>query len=433
MTLQGSLSQDGEREERRGRRGGLGVWYQTKDSDIEGGMGVKREETDFLVTTGLPSSIVPPAPGSLEPMIEKAVITLPSSVLKDKLDEDKVFRLRRAALQEYGKLKMKLTLRDAHIYIFPYWIKDYAWRNDSFESIGEDLVGWWAKAGWQAGLPAKLGIDRSLGRSKRRPSRPDEIEPSVDLARLSSTSHEPAPPSSPPPGGRRQAQFASRVADAPTHVDETELRIPPLLAYSHPAQPAASLLRRVDTVPLLLSASLYIARLPSLTDAASTALPFAYEQKVHLSSSPSPELRLTLDRATVLVDANVTLTSKSTIRESVIGAGCVLGSPLSAVASDKGNVAEDAIRNAPPGVRLQKCLLMENVVVESGCVLSGCVLGRRCKIGKGSDLKDCFVQEGYTVPAGTVAKGEVLAGFDEGLGMEDGSDGFDENDVEGSA
>ena len=52
--------------------------------------------------------------------------------------------------------------------------------------------------------------------------------------------------------------------------------------------------------------------------------------------------------------------------------------------------------------------------------LTGCVLGRRCVVGGAVDLRECEVQPGYVVEAGTEAKGEKFMVF-EGL-EDDGSD-----------
>ena len=70
---------------------------------------------------------------------------------------------------------------------------------------------------------------------------------------------------------------------------------------------------------------------------------------------------------------------------------------------------------------------MDGVTVGEKVVLQGCILGRRCVVGKGSDLKECEVQEGYQVKEETEAKGEkmmVFEGLEEGLGdEEDEADG----------
>lgn len=425
MILQGGLSQNLEEEERMGRRGGLGVWYHTKDSVPEGGVGVKKEETDFLATVELPKTIVPPVAGSLLPKVEEVVLTMPTAVLKDKLEEEKGLKLRHAAIRKHGKLKMRLTSRDAHIYMFPHWVKDFMRQNEAFDSVGEDVLGWWAKAGWQDGLAAKLGMDQAIGLRRRRStsrrmsktSRSDDVDGFIDVAALSSTSR-----------SSKRAQtsqaidgstsFASRVPGETIDPTPRVAKPPPLLAYTHPPQPTASLLRRVDTVQLLLSASIFLAKLPPATESPS---PFSHDYKVHPSSQPPAGLALTLDEATSLIDANVTLTSKSSIKESVVGMGCVLGTPTTLA---EGVDRKEAMKRVPKGVTLQRCLLMEGVTVGADTTLKGCVLGRRCKVGKGCQLTDCYVQEGYVVPDGTVSKGEVLAGFDEGADLDDEHEGM---------
>lgn len=72
---------------------------------------------------------------------------------------------------------------------------------------------------------------------------------------------------------------------------------------------------------------------------------------------------------------------------------------------------------------------MDNVVIEERVTLTGCVLGRRCKIGRGAELRDCQVQDGYAIGEATTSKGEVFAGFDEG--DVDEMDALDEEDGEG--
>lgn len=52
--------------ERGGRRGGLGVWYQAKTN-----VGAKGAETDFIMTTALPSPTIPPPSTSIRPHLSR--------------------------------------------------------------------------------------------------------------------------------------------------------------------------------------------------------------------------------------------------------------------------------------------------------------------------------------------------------------------------
>jgi len=72
---------------------------------------------------------------------------------------------------------------------------------------------------------------------------------------------------------------------------------------------------------------------------------------------------------------------------------------------------------------------MEGAVVEEKAVLTGCVIGRRARIGREAELRDCSVQEGFVVPAKTASKGEIFAGFDEGAAMDDEGDDDDEEEA----
>ena len=438
MTLQaglgGARSIDGVLSaEQSGRRGGLGVWYQTK-ATAEGGVGVKKEETDFIITTEIPPPAVPSPSGSLRPMVRDLKMSMPTAVLKDKMEEEKSLRIRHALLQKHGRVKMMTTYRDAHIYFFPHWVKDMMAENVIFDNLSEDVVGWWAKSTWQTGLPEKLQMGEALASKKKKINTQlnghlDDQDDEIDLAGLSSTgilrpvqqqqnqnTNTTSSRNSPSP-------YASRVrilsptssSPSPNPAPPQLTTIPSMLSYLHPSHPPSPLIRRVDTVPLLLNVSLALAKLPSVADPASSGATsatapltsFSHKDKIHPTSTIPPQM--TLPQTTNLVDANVTLFSKSTIKECVIGASCVLGGEKS-------------------GVRLNRCVLMDGAVVEAGGKLDGCVLGRRCKIGADCELRDCYVQEGFVVPPGTVAKGEVLQAGVEGTDLSGDED--DEEDIE---
>lgn len=411
-----------------GRRGGLGVWYQTKDT-AEGGVGVKKEETDFVASTEISPPIVPSPSGSLRPQVRDIKMAMPTAVLKDKMEEEKSLKIRHALLRKHGKVKMVTTHRDAHVYFFPYWVKELMRRNETFENLSEDVISWWAKATWQDGLANKLQLGDVLNRKKKKvDSELDQREAlnEIDLASLSSTGVGRTRPKIDSSTSTTEGtpQFASRVkmpmspnseeSSQPQPLDLST--IPPILGYFHQAHPPAQLIRRVDTVPLLLSVSLALAKLPSTTDPSSTSgttssavSPFSHRDKIHPTTTLPPQL--TLPQTTSLVDSNVTLFSKSTIKDCVIGSNCSLG-------------GEKA------GVRLNRCLLMDGVVVEAGTKMDGCVLGRRCKVGANCELRDCYVQEGFVVADGTKAKGETLAAGVDESGFGDDDDMYDDEEEE---
>ncbi|KAK1778496.1 hypothetical protein QBC45DRAFT_414142 [Copromyces sp. CBS 386.78] len=384
------------------RSGGLGVWYQTKTATP-----IKGEETDFLATVPLPSSSVSPPKGSLFPHISKVVYSTPTDSLKDLLDEQKGFPTRHALLKKHPRVRMLTTHRDAHIYIFPHWIMDFVKENDRLETIGEDVLGWWAKAGWQKGLSTKLGLDTILGQTST-------TAPNTDGKTSPVGSHTPKDSSStvhPPTGSQiHDAVSASgttklegpvrpviRAGDKPgpeeTPLHEAEANestaIPPMLAYIHPSSSSATessspLIRRVDTAQLLLQISLQLAKLPSIEEvgSAEAASPFAHMRKVAYPEGVKP--RTTITKADSLVADNVTVQEKTSIKECVIGANCQIGE----------------------GARLSQCLLMNGVVVGKNCKLTKCILGKRSEVGEGCTLTECEVQENLLVEARTETKNE---------------------------
>lgn len=374
----------GVRTERGRRRGGLSVWYATA-----GQGSIKGEETDFLVTTPLPAPLVQPPIDSLRPRISQLVYCAPSDTLDDQIEADKSLLIRHSLIRKYGRVRLISQKRDAHIYFFPYWVMEMIKRNKKFDSISEDVLGWWAKAGWQHGLADKLGLKDVLSSSSASSlingglKASESVQDDIDLASMSTTwtSRAPSNTAYALPKGKNSSHFASRVGDtaALESSDRPGLsgtEVPSILAYIHTSLSTSPLIRRVDTIDLLLAVSLRLARLPSLEEAKgdTTPSPFAHAAKVAYTGGVAQ--KSTITKGDCLLAENVTVREKAVIKESVIGANCEIGS----------------------GARLTKCLLMDGVVVEESCVLSGCVLGRRSKVGKKSELKDCRVQEGFAVP-----------------------------------
>ncbi|KAF2874063.1 eukaryotic translation initiation factor-like protein subunit eIF2B-gamma [Massariosphaeria phaeospora] len=387
--------------EKLGRRGGLGVWYQTK-----GEGSTKGEETDFIATTPLPTPIVPPPVDSLRREISNLVYTVPTDTMKDITEENKHFPIRHSLIRKHGRIKMLTTHRDAHIYFFPFWVLEMIKRNEKFESISEEVLGWWAKTGWQDGLGEKLGLREVLHGEEGSGSESGSqvVEEEIDVSKFSSTYY-----SSNKVNGSGQATLASRVrgsglAELNRSIVKPDLIIPPILAYVHPSGPSEPLIRRVDTAHLLLTVSLRLAKLASIEEVGkNTASPFAHQAKIaHKDLVPQ---RCRVEAENSLLAENVLVEEKCNIKESVIGTGCKIGE----------------------GARLLRCLLMDGVEVGANVQLTDCILGRRCKIEGGAtksddktSLRDCEVQDGQVIEWGTEAKNEKFMRFE--LPSDDGED-----------
>lgn len=89
--------------------------------------------------------------------------------------------------------------------------------------------------------------------------------------------------------------------------------------------------------------------------------------------------RTTISKTDSLLAEYVTVEEKSSVKECVIGANCVIKT----------------------GAKLLRCVLMDGVVVGKGCRLTGCILGKRSEIGEESTLTDCEVQENLLVEPGS--------------------------------
>ncbi|KAF1986798.1 eukaryotic translation initiation factor-like protein subunit eIF2B-gamma [Aulographum hederae CBS 113979] len=408
-----------------GRRGGLGVWYPTK-----GPNSVKKEETDFIITIPLSNPVVPPPETSLRNRVSKLVSSMTADTMKDVMEEKRGLPLRHSLLQKHGQIKMQSSHRPAHVYFFPYWVLAFINANPKLESLGEDVLGWWAKSSWQNGLGEKLGLREILqlpsdDASEDLNEAEQALDQEVDIPALSSTRT--APSTNP-----KSLQLASRVKD-PSSGDpailaspsKKPLIVPPILAYIQPTSPdplpekatPPPLIHRVDTAPLLLNISLRLAKLPSLSSLPKSSVPNPYSHTLKVAdNSPIPS-RCRVEADDSLLAENVTVEETCAIKESVVGPNCHIGT----------------------GAKLNKCLLMDGATVGEYVQLTGCILGRRCKIEGGPKtdqgktvLQDCEVQEGYVVPWGTTAKNEkymVFEGYsDEGSFEED--DDIDEADAD---
>jgi len=355
----------------RQRSGGLGVWYQTKtDTPVKG------EETDFTATIPLPPSTVLPPRGSLFPHISKLVYSMPTDALKDLLEENSDFSVRHGLLHHHPNTRMLTTHRDAHLYIFPRWIMDFIRENENLETIGEDVVGWWAKAGWEKGLSTNLGLDGIFGL--------DRVDEENEDRQGGGSPGKPAT-SSPSKGSQARTVTLRDKSDQIRQSESTlsgsinEPLIPPMLAYVHPSQKTSStapgpIIRRVDTSQLLLQVSLQLAKLPSVEETGpDAASPFAHARKVAYPEGVKP--RTTITKQDSLVADNVTVQEKTSIKECVIGANCQINE----------------------GAKLMQCLLMDGVVVGKNCKLTKCILGKRSEIGESCVLNDCEVQENMLV------------------------------------
>ncbi|KAH8731671.1 eukaryotic translation initiation factor-like protein subunit eIF2B-gamma [Phaeosphaeriaceae sp. PMI808] len=395
--------------EKLGRRGGLGVWYQTK-----GEGSIKGEETDFIATVPLHTPIVSPPVDSARRHMSNLVYSVPTDTLNDITDENKVLPIRHSLIRKHARIRMLTTYRDAHIYFFPYWAAEMMAKNETFESVSEDVLGWWAKAGWQDGLGDKLGLRQILqGEDEESENGSQVLDEEIDVSKFSTTY---AGVTSGSDTQTTPTTLASRVLEssnipeaAKSLTQKPRLIIPPLLAYVQPSTPTAPLIRRVDTAHLLLTISLRLAKLPALDEAdKDSASPFAHASKIAHKDSIPRKCRVEAENS--LLASNVIVEEKTNIKECVIGYNC--------------KIAE--------GARLLRCLLMDNVDVGPNVQLTDCILGRRCKIeggaakdGDRTSLKNCEVQDGQVVEWGTDAKGEKFMRFsmgDDGLGGDEGDE-----------
>ncbi|KAK0386377.1 hypothetical protein NLU13_6214 [Sarocladium strictum] len=356
--------------------GGLGVWYDTKSS-----VPLKGEETDFVATAPLQQSPGLEPRDSLLPNLSKLVLSMPTDSLNDTMEDKGSMSIRHGLIRAHPRVRMRTQHRDAHIYIFPRWILDFIRNNDRLETLGEDVIGWWAKAGWQKGLVEKMGVEAAC--AQKHESEEAGLSPTEYLSPRES-SPESRPDSKSSSGSDKEVTMGKLVADM-KHDESKTFEVPPIIAYTHASTGPGSLIRRADTAPLLLTLSLQLAKLPSLEEVVpEEASPFAHPRKI--AYPEGVKSRTTITKADCLIAENVTVEEKTSIKECVIGANSQIGE----------------------GAKLAQCLLMDGVVVGKGCKLTRCILGKRCIIGDGSTLTDCEIQENLLVEPQTEDKDNKL-------------------------
>jgi translation initiation factor eIF-2B subunit gamma len=408
------------------RRGGLSVWYSTVDREES----VKGEECDFFATAKLdqehdiPLSKNAPDSRGTRGILRKLVWAMPMSTLKDECGEnkDRSWNIRSSLLSKYGSVKCLTKFRDAHIYLFPYWVKDFARRNEDFDSVSEDLVGTWAKADWRKPrYRARFGAKELFGRKRNAATcglvEDVPIEEEIDLISLSSTQvtrHTDQKEQQNPP----TLTLTSRVTADPDDSTVTPAKnsdieddgpaptIPPILSYIHSADPSSPLIRRIDNTPLLLSVSLLLAKIPAIDESSSSGgkfdpstsiSPFAHSSKI--APTATIAARTTITKPDSLIGDNATISERSVIKESVVGPSASVGA----------------------GSRLTRCVIMDGAVIGERCTLTDCVVGKKAMVGRESVLVKCEVQDGNAVGEGTEEKDEkFLVG-----GLEDDLDGLD--------
>jgi translation initiation factor eIF-2B subunit gamma len=293
--------------------------------------------------------------------------------------------------------------------VFPYWIKDLARHQEKFQSVSEDLIGYWAKSEWQKGLGEKLGMNQVLGdkfgdTEENGSTDGESLEEEIDLQAMSTTRNGSTVTSTSTQNDESSAVFASRVKAPSNKESEESVKVPPILAFVQ--RGSAPFIRRVDSSAILLSTSLRLAKLPSIEEVGrQAASPLAHSKKIaHPEGVPK---RCTVTESDCLVDINVTIEEFAVIKECCIGEGAKICK----------------------GARLSKCVILPYAVVGEKAMVTGTIVGRHSKIGRDSVLKDCEVDNGYVVPDDTDAKAEKFMHFG-GLDDEDDMDvsgDFDDN------
>ncbi|KAJ5129447.1 uncharacterized protein N7515_005486 [Penicillium bovifimosum] len=378
-----------------------GSYFQPKKSERPKAEqeSVPEEATDFVAIGPLElndTRIVPSCEDPAKPRfnLSKLLMSVPMTTIKEKTAGTRRVLLRRSLVQYCGRVRVLTAFRDAHIYVFPYWVKDLLKDQAKLDSVSEDFIGNWAKSAWQAGLGDKMGLTKDfdppgvlIPGTRQHGAFVDKV---IDLQRMSSTKSYPKTEVTSFLAGLKSAEtsfssspFSSQCSSPQSPQPRPPTALPQLLAYVH--RGSTPLIRRIDNSAVLLSTSLLLAKLPSVEEVGpEKASSFAHAKKITHPDNIAPRSAVT--EKDCLIDRNVIIEETAVVKESVIGAECHIGS----------------------SARIHRCVLMDGAVVESRAELTGCIIGHRAHIGHGSVLRNCEVQDALVIPTGTIARGEKL-------------------------
>lgn len=90
--------------------------------------------------------------------------------------------------------------------------------------------------------------------------------------------------------------------------------------------------------------------------------------------------------AGTMVGADSVLDERVSVKRSVVGSGCHLGT----------------------GSKVFNSVVMDDVCMASNCQVHNCIISAGCSLGEGAQLRDCQLAPGYAVPAGADLTEEVL-------------------------
>lgn len=391
-------------------KGALGVWYEVKKE--------KGVERDTIITGPVPRYDLESHLRTTEARTDStAELTYLLQNFGSRTDDGKGdIEIRRSLFKHHPKVMYHSLYRDAHIYIFPAWSLKFILNNprNKLKSIKDDVLGWWAKAGWQgSGLQAhNLGILGILSRDDGNDGgksdslsvasyHDDEVteadvEKFLGLSSMGQSGHSAAPGTA---NGRKEINtrgwFPTKnkipsPVDSPISNSSEEkvfkkIKKPaynglfcPGIAVFKPKMtitPLATtpLIRRVDTLPLYLSTCLELARNP------------AYNTKP-IHSSAVIDSKANVSNIDSMVGAGTKVEEKVLVKRSVIGKDV--------------RIAASA--------KIQGCVILDGAQIGANCKLEGCIIGRHATVGDNSSLTSCQVVEDVYLRNGTVEKNQLI-------------------------
>ncbi|XP_057300088.1 translation initiation factor eIF-2B subunit gamma-like [Hydractinia symbiolongicarpus] len=266
--------------------------------------------------------------------------------------EQENISIKKSTLKRYPRMKLKTDLVDSHLYIMKKWLLDYLVNYEKPESIKSDFIPHVIQK--QFSKPKKNNKEQIQDTSyieekEIKTNKSTDIYSYCCLDELTTYARE---------WSGYQGNCLKDTIKCHAYVtDGFSLRVNTLPAYTHMNK-----------------------QIKKLKD---TIAPHVEFPVLHPSVTQTGKTQVGND---CIVGESTTIAANATIKKSVIGKHCIIGS----------------------NVRISNCVVMNHVTIEDGCVLQGSIICDRSNLQTKCSLLNCQVSSGQTVKENAELKNESI-------------------------
>lgn len=305
----------------------------------------------------------------VEPLTKRVVLYVPRA----DVDVEETLRVPKRLLSQHPQLRVHTQLEDAHVYFFSLWALKVLEQNRDLSSIQAELIPHLVKAQFETPKSAVVDVDGDCGTGAPADA-PSDAPSGASVLRQ-----------------KRFIQPASLAMSSLRRGPRPAEDPVPVLAYIAPRGKTYAV--RVNTVSAFKIVNRAIA---SLVDVRGEKwVEAGYTPPEPAASAPEGAVAggkaSKRDKPSVgrdcVIGSGVTLGARSSVKRSVVGKYCKIGSKC----------------------RISNCVIMDHAVVEDGVNLTDTVLCRSVRVGAASVVEACEVGTEYILAAKTKCKKEQFS------------------------